>query len=191
MARWEPDARGRLAKAALELYLERGFEETTVLDIAERAGVTERTFFRHFTDKREVLFLNSGALQDAVVASITEAPPGGSPLEVLGAALIEGGRQLGVSREHARLRMSAITRHPSLLERELLKLSTLSGAASTALQERGVAAPTARLVADIAVGAFSVGFERWLDVEDDAEADLPDSIGATLAELRELAAPGA
>ena len=63
MGRWEPDARGRLVKAAMELYGERGFEQTTVAEIAERAGLTERTFFRHFADKREVLFAGAGALR--------------------------------------------------------------------------------------------------------------------------------
>ena len=74
MTRWEPDARGRLEQAALELYGERGFEQTTVAEIAKRAGLTERTFFRHFADKREVLFGGAGALQELLVSTVASAP---------------------------------------------------------------------------------------------------------------------
>ena len=72
MGRWEPDAQGRLARAALELYVDQGYEQTTVADIAARAGVTERTFFRHFADKREVLFAGSGAFQETVLSAIAD-----------------------------------------------------------------------------------------------------------------------
>ena len=74
MGRWEPDARGRLEQAALELFEERGYARTTVGDIASRAGLTERTFFRYFTDKREVLFSGSGAVESLMVESIAAAP---------------------------------------------------------------------------------------------------------------------
>src|SRR6201996_4668639 len=82
MARWEPNARGRLEQAAMELYAERGFEQTTVAEIAKRAGLTERTFFRHFADKREVLFWGAGSLQELLVASVVAAPAGEAPIEV-------------------------------------------------------------------------------------------------------------
>src|ERR1700727_748488 len=87
MGRWEPNARGRLLKAALELYGERGFEQTTVAEIAKRAGLTERTFFRHFTDKREVLFPGSESLQSAMVSAVAGAPPGCAPIEAVAAGL--------------------------------------------------------------------------------------------------------
>ena len=77
MGRWEPNARGRLEQAAMELYLERGFDQTTVAEIAERAGLTERTFFRHFADKREVLFAGAGALQELLVSAVAGAPDSG------------------------------------------------------------------------------------------------------------------
>src|SRR5215472_3630839 len=81
MGRWEPDARGRLERAALELYGERGFEQTTVAEIAGRAGLTERTFFRHFADKREVLFAGSAALRDLIVNAVTSAPASATPID--------------------------------------------------------------------------------------------------------------
>src|SRR3954470_24656928 len=87
MGRWKPDARGRLARAALELYLDPGYEQTTVADIAARAGVTERTFFRHFTDKREVLFAGSDEFHDAVLAAIAQVPSDETPLTTAAAGM--------------------------------------------------------------------------------------------------------
>src|SRR5271169_2917384 len=98
MGRWKPDARGRLEQAALELYGERGFEQTTVAEIARRAGLTERTFFRHYADKREVLFWGAGQLQELIVSSVASAPDSAAPIdavavaiEAAGAAIQEGG----------------------------------------------------------------------------------------------------
>ena len=84
MGRWEPDSRGRLQEAALALYSERGFDQTTAAQIAARAGLTERTFFRHFADKREVLFGGSALLQERIVAGVAEAPPEDGPLDAVG-----------------------------------------------------------------------------------------------------------
>src|SRR5277367_6544952 len=91
MGRWEPDARGRLAKAAMELYAEHGFDQTTVAEIAARAGLTERTFFRHFTDKREVLFSGAQALQELLVSAVVTAPARATPLEMVTLALEAAG----------------------------------------------------------------------------------------------------
>src|SRR6202012_1395431 len=91
MARWKPDSRGRLEQAALALYAERGFANTTVAEIAARAGLTERTFFRYFADKREVLFGGAGALQELLVESVTAAPPDAAPLATIGLALEAAG----------------------------------------------------------------------------------------------------
>src|SRR5271156_2180613 len=91
VSRWEPNARGRLGQAAIELYLERGFDETTVAEIANRAGLTERTFFRHFADKREVLFAGASALQELLVSTVAEAPASAAPLEAVAAALVAAG----------------------------------------------------------------------------------------------------
>src|ERR1700730_13444637 len=87
MGRWDPDARGRLIKAAMELYAERGFEPTTVADIAAKAGLTERTFFRHFSDKREVLFSGSAALQELMVGAVAKAPESAAPIEAVAAGV--------------------------------------------------------------------------------------------------------
>ena len=91
MGRWEPNARGRLEQAAMELFIERGFEQTTVAEIAERAGLTERTFFRHFADKREVLFWGQGALQDLLVSAVAGAPDSAAPIDAVAAALEAAG----------------------------------------------------------------------------------------------------
>src|SRR5580698_901299 len=94
MARWEPDARGRLEKAAMELFQERGYERTTVEEIAARAGLTERTFFRYFADKREVLFSGGKALEKGIVERIAQAPADASPLAVVAAAFVAVGAEL-------------------------------------------------------------------------------------------------
>ncbi|TAJ49381.1 MAG: TetR family transcriptional regulator [Herbiconiux sp.] len=186
MGRWEPDAAGRLARAALELYSERGFDQTTALDIAERAGVTERTFFRHFADKREVLFDGSSALLNAVVASIAAAPEASKPLDVMGQAMQSGTALLEERRDHARLRAVAIAAHPSLQERELLKMSTLGEASAEALRARGVPSPAAELAADAGVAVFGRGFEAWIAPGE--TRTLAECIGDALAELRRLTA---
>src|SRR5271167_1317848 len=104
MGRWEPDARGRLELAAMDLYAERGFDQTTVAEIAARAGLTERTFFRYFADKREVLFGGAGALQELLVTAVAAAPADAAPLVVVGAAFEAAGALLQQRREFSRQR---------------------------------------------------------------------------------------
>src|SRR5580700_6641671 len=106
MGRWQPDSRGRLQEAALALYSERGFDQTTAAEIAARAGLTERTFFRHFNDKREVLFGGSEILRERIVVGVAEAPAGHTPLEAVAcgldaaaAMLDEGRRDLAAQRQ--------------------------------------------------------------------------------------------
>src|ERR1700691_1650442 len=106
MSRWEPNARGRLEQAALELYVEPGFEQTTVAEIAKRAGLTERTFFRHFADKREVLFGGAGALQELLVTCVADAPDSTPPIDAVMAALEAAGALLQERREYSRQRQS-------------------------------------------------------------------------------------
>src|SRR3954462_14443281 len=108
MGRWEPDARGRLAQAAMALYGERGFEQTTVAEISTRAGLTERTFFRHFADKREVLFGSSGHLQDFLVNALVATSESTAPIDAVATALEAAGTQLNERREYALLRQAVI-----------------------------------------------------------------------------------
>lgn len=184
MGRWQPGASGRLMTAALELYAERGFERTTVADIAARAGVTERTFFRHFADKREVLFDRENGLEVAATRALADAPPGAGPLSALGVALDAACGFLADRRDHARRRQGVIDAHPALQERELLKLSSLTTVLAAGLRERGVAATTAGVAAEAGVGAFRVAFARW--IEPGEERELRELCRETLAELRAL-----
>jgi AcrR family transcriptional regulator len=151
-----------MIRAAMDLFAERGFEQTTAGDIAESAGVTERTFFRHFADKREVLFDGSGTLERMAHDAILAAPDGVSPLETALAGILAGGELLEQRREHAVRRSRIIAAHPSLRERELLKLASMAGSATSALRDRGVAEPAASLAAQSAVTVFHVAFARWI-----------------------------
>ncbi len=123
MVRWEPNARGRLEVAAMELYIERGFEQTTVAEIAKRAGLTERTFFRYFADKREVLFDGSGALLELMVSVVTGAPAATTPIDAVGAAAEAAGAMIQQRRDYSLQRQSVIVANPDLRERELIKLA--------------------------------------------------------------------
>lgn len=184
MGRWEPNARGRLEQAALELYLERGFEQTTVAQIAERAGLTERTFFRHFTDKREVLF--GGSLQELLTTAIAEAPESASGLEAVAMALDAAGALLQGRRAFSRQRHAAIAANPALQERELIKLATLSAAMSEALRQRGIREPAASLTAETGMAVFKIACERWITGSD--RQQLPQVIKESLAELKAVTA---
>jgi len=185
VGRWEPDARGRLIGAALELYADGGFEQTTVADLAERAGVTERTFFRHFTDKREVLFDGSAALQRTVLDAIAAAPPELPPIDLVAGAFASAAPLLEARGEFAARRANAIGSNPGLQERESLKMVTLSGAAAGALRARGVADPAASLAAEAGVTVFRLGFEKWVT---GGGGGLADCIRDTLQALKALTA---
>jgi len=186
MGRWEPDARGRMVLAALELYGERGFEQTTALEVAQRAGVTERTFFRYFADKREVLFEGSKGLQEAVVHAIAAAPDQLAPFAVVGSAMERAAAYLEGNREYSRRRAAVIAANSSLHERELLKLATLAGAVAEALRRRGVAPLPASLAAEAGVTVFKVGFDAW--ISDEATGDFTECIRVALDQLKGLTA---
>jgi AcrR family transcriptional regulator len=163
MGRWQPDARGRLESAAMELYNERGFENTTVEEIAGRAGLTERTFFRYFADKREVLFGGSGMLQEFLVTQVLDAPADVAPLEAVALALMESGEVIFEERrDFATLRQAIILANAELQERELIKLAHLAAALAGALRQRGVADPVASLAAEAGIASFRVAFESWV-----------------------------
>jgi AcrR family transcriptional regulator len=184
MARWQPDSRSRLEEAALALYGERGFEETTVAAIAERAGLTERTFFRYFSDKREVLFGGSGLLQELLVSAVVDAPASATPIDAVTVALDALGVMFVGRRDFARQRQAVIVASAELRERELIKLATLAAAVADALRQRGVGDPVAGLTGEVAVAVFKIAFERW--VADDNTMDLSGLMREALAELRSV-----
>src|SRR6478609_7666409 len=190
MSRWEPNARGRLEEAALELYTERGFDETTVAEIAERAGLTERTFFRHFADKREVLFGGSDAVRDALVEAVAGAPEPASPLAAVGEGLMAFAEVLETERGRtfARRRQRIISSNDELRERELIKLATWATALADALRRRGVDDATARLAAEVGMAVFKAAFERW--VATTRGPKLPELVQEALAGLSALATAG-
>jgi len=184
MARWEPDARGRLEKAAMDLFTERGYESTTVADIATRAELTERTFFRYFADKREVLFSGSKDLErkilDGVAAASRELPA----LEVLVEAYAAAAAWLEELRaiEYVRARYALVAKHAEIQERELIKLAGLGAATSQALIARGESASTASLAAELGLAVFKLGFDRWLAAR--KPRDFAGHIRAALVDLK-------
>ena len=186
MSRWQPNARGRLEQAALELYTERGFDQTTVAEIAERAGLTERTFFRYFTDKREVLFWGQSALTELVTTQIADADVSASPIDAVGTALTATGAMFKDRREHARRRQAVIDANPGLQERELIKLASLAAAMAEELGRRGIGASAAKLTAETGVAVFKVAFDRWINAT--RNTDLAQVVGEALDELRVLTA---
>lgn len=187
MGRWEPDARGRLETAALELFAERGYELTTVEDIATRAGVTKRTYFRHFADKREVLFGGSSEFRHLFVAGLAALPDGTPAGEVVASTLRVVGAALGDRRERARRRQAVIAASAELRERELVKLASVADALATCLRERGMAEPAASITAETALAVFRVAFQRWVTA--DEAHDLSSLLAETLQALPMPSAP--
>jgi len=152
-----------LRRVALERFKRNGFANVTVTELAAEAGVTERTFFRHFADKREVLFDGAHTLEHRMVAAVEATPPSAAPLDLIAAALDAAAEQFAaMPPEWPRQRQAVVTAHPALQERELAKLARLSAAMADALRRHGVAEPTAGLVAETGVAVFRVGFERWV-----------------------------
>jgi AcrR family transcriptional regulator len=186
MARWEPDSRGRLEQAALALYGERGFENTTVAEIAARAGLTERTFFRYFADKREVLFWGAGTLQELLVSAVVSAPDSAAPIDAVAAALEAAGALLQERCESARQRHTVIAANTELRERELIKLASLASALADTLRRRGVRDPAATLTAETGIAVFRVAFERWANETN--QQDLSQLIRESLDELKAVTA---
>lgn len=189
MSRWKPNAQSRLAHAALELYGERGFEQTTVAAIAQRAGLTERTFFRHFADKREVLFGDATSLQEMLVRTVTNAPDSTAPIAAIAAALEAAASSVLFQqerRDYARQRQAIIATNAGLQERELIKLASLSAALADSLRQRGVREPAASLTAEAGIVVFRVAFERW--VSDDNHLALSHLIRDSFAELKVVTA---
>jgi AcrR family transcriptional regulator len=170
----------------MELYLERGYEQTTVADIAERAGLTARTFFRYFADKREVLFAGSVALQERLVAALDEAPGSASPMEAVAAALDAAAAVLGQHRDFSRQRQQVIAGNLELRERELIKMASLAVALADGLRRRGVSEPDASLAAEAGVAVLRVAFERW--VSEPGGQELAAVMQESLGQLKALTA---
>jgi AcrR family transcriptional regulator len=165
----------------MELYGERGFDETTVAEIARRAGLTERTFFRHFADKREVLFAGSNQLREFLVNSVSQAPASASPMGAVSAA-VEALGQVFVDRDFSRRRKAIISANAELQERELIKLASLASAIAAALRGRGAHEPAASLAAETGIAVFKITFERWIDAGNRKE--WKDLIREALNELK-------
>jgi AcrR family transcriptional regulator len=164
VGRWQPNARERLVRAGLELFLERGYDSVTVAEIAERAGLTKRTFFRHLADKREVLFLGEDVLSRLMADAIADAPESATPMAAIAAALEAAATAFPSERRDIALqRQTVIASNSNLQERESLKRATLTAAMAEALRHRGVAEPTATLAGEVGSLAFRGAFSRWAD----------------------------
>lgn len=163
MPRWEPHAANRLEQAALELFAERGYEDTTVVDIAARAGLGKTTFFRHYQDKREVLF-GDGSVEQVLVAAVTGAPAHATPIEAVARAFDALGEVVYIPERRAFIagRRGVIDANPELREREALKDREVSLMMISALRRRGVPEVRARVVADFAAIAAALAQEKWM-----------------------------
>ena len=163
MPRWDPRAEDRLREAALELFLEHGYDNVTVTEITERAGLTRRTFSRYFTDKRDVLFAGSEQLPVALADAVLRADDALPPFGALLAALADVGELLADRVQHPTQRRAVIKASPELQERERTKFAAVSTALVGALGQRGVAGSAAELLAHVGVAIFQTAFERWTD----------------------------
>jgi AcrR family transcriptional regulator len=182
MARWEPNAEGRLQQAAVTLFLERGYAEVTVAEIADRAGLTKRTFFNHFTDKREVLFAGAQAYEAGVLGHLDEVAADREPIDAAVEALTLGSLELAAYGEFARARRDLIASSTELRERELIKMASLTVAIAAALRGRDVPPRAATFAAQAAVAVFTTAYADWVD---DLTADLRGLMRRALADLRE------
>ena len=163
MPRWEPQARERLRAAALELFLANGYDNVTVAQITERAGLTRRTFSRYFADKRDVLFAGSERLPAALGDAVARADPALAPLEALLAAFTEVGVLLADRVADAAQRRAVVAASPELRERELTKFAEVTDALAGALRQRGTEPGAAALLAQVGTAIFQAAFRRWAE----------------------------
>ncbi|PXX61691.1 TetR family transcriptional regulator [Nocardia tenerifensis] len=186
MPRSGEDARRRLQQAALDLYRERGFDQTTTAEIAARAGLNERTFFRHFPDKREVLFGGEAELRATLVEGVVDAPDDLPPLALLLRAFRKAGEIFEANRSFCEPRAAVIAATPALRERELAKADSITAAIAEALRQRGIGDRLAGLAAQTAWAAFHHAAQTWLD--DPAES-LDAHLRQAFDDLGALCAP--
>ncbi|WUJ72425.1 TetR/AcrR family transcriptional regulator [Kribbella soli] len=188
MARWQPGARDRLVLAAVDLFADQGYDSTTVAQIAEKAGVTKSTFFRHFPDKRELLVAGQETLCRLLIEGIAEAPEGAGPLDAIAAGLERAANAMGpMNRELGPRLKAAIAASTELQERDALKSVGLAKAMTDALLARGVPDPLAHLAAELGVLAFKRGYATWMELDHDEDGLAPHVLAA-LAELRAASA---
>ncbi|SDO70059.1 DNA-binding transcriptional regulator, AcrR family [Nakamurella panacisegetis] len=188
MARWEPGARERLVVAAVDLFTEQGYDETTVAQIAERAGVTRSTFFRHFADKRELLAAGQETLSQLLTEGIADAADGATPLEAVASGLERVSQAMGqMNRDLAPRIKAAVAASAELQARDALKSVGLGVAMRTALTARGVPDATADLAAELGILAFKRGFAEWTEGARDTDVGLAPYCLAALDELRAAA----
>jgi len=189
MARWEPGTRERIILAAVDLFTEQGYDDTTVAQIAGRAGVTKSTFFRHFPDKRELLAAGQETLSRLLAEGVADAPEGASPLEAVAAGLERASSEMGpLNRELGPRISAAVEASAELQERAVLKNVGLAAAVTAALVARGVPDPVAQLAAELGVLAFKRGFAEWSEGRADVSDDLAPYTLAALEELRAASA---
>ena len=183
MARWEPDTRRRLVRSALDLFIEQGYDNTTVVQIAERAGLTKSTFFRHFSDKREVLDAGQDTLCRLLSDGIANAPDAASPIQAVGEALDAVAVAFTPEvRDLGRQLKSVIAANSELQDRDSLKRTNLATAMTEALERRGVPESTASLAGELGVLAFRRAHARWSDPAN--ERSFGDLARQSLQELR-------
>ena len=186
MTRWRPEGEERLRTAAMELFLTYGYDNVTVAQIAERAGLTRRTFSRYFADKRDVLFAGSEQLPVALADALRQVDPRLGPFPAMLQALADVGALLGERvADHAAQRREVISGSPELQERAQAKYAAVSDALGAALVERGADPSTSTLFADVGVAIFRRGFERWTDAPH--EADLASRIREAAGQLQDAA----
>jgi len=190
VARWEPEARERLVVAALDLFTEQGYDATTVAQIAERAGLTRSTFFRHFPDKREILVAGQAALSALFEDGIAAAPAGATPLAAVATGLERAaGMMTPFNRDLGPRLKAAVAANAELQERDALKSVGMAATMTEALGRRGVAEAPARLAAELGVLAFKIGYTRWTDPARDGDpGELAPLVLAALDELRAASA---
>lgn len=185
MVRWRPGARERLQAAALELFATRGFEQTTAVEIAQAVGMSERSFFRLFNDKREVLFYGQEQFLQAFLDGVNAARPDASPLEVIVSALNAVAAFFpDERRSYSRIRQAVIDQNAALQEREQHKLAGLATTVAAALRARGVGEPVATLAAQSGATVFGIAFSMW--IRDDETRSLAAIVSDVVAELLSL-----
>ncbi|MQM26289.1 TetR/AcrR family transcriptional regulator [Glycomyces albidus] len=186
MARWEPNARGRLEEAAFELFAEHGFEQVTVAEIAGRAGLTERTFYRHFADKREVLFPDANPLVTGLAEALERAPEAPHPIATVAAVLEDAGGFFADRHAYSRRRNAVIAANAELREREAVKLALMADTLAGGLRARGVPDPAASLAAEAGIAVFKVAHARW--VADPEPRDLRELMRDAMRQLKAVTA---